>query len=142
MEREAAQKLLRIALNDANAEFRDGQWEAIHCLVNRRRKLLVVQRTGWGKSSVYFISTRILRDRGAGPTLIISPLLALMRNQLEAARRLGIHALKIDSTNREEWPAYRTAIVAGEADALLVSPERLSNDEFVQDVLLPIADRV
>src|SRR3989338_7688328 len=101
MEREEAQKLLRIALNDANAEFRDGQWEAIHCLVNRRRKLLVVQRTGWGKSSVYFISTRILRDRGAGPTLIISPLLALMRNQMAAAERLSIHAVTINSANTD-----------------------------------------
>ncbi len=133
---------LRKALADPAAKFRDGQWEAIDALVNHRKRLLVVQRTGWGKSAVYFIATRILRDRGAGPTLIISPLLALMRNQLEAARRLGIHALKIDSTNTEDWPVYRTAIVAGDTDALWVSPERLSNGEFVQDVLLPIADRV
>jgi ATP-dependent DNA helicase RecQ len=76
-------------LQDPNAEFRAGQWEAIAALVNRREKLLVVQRTGWGKSSVYFIATRILRDRGAGPTLIVSPLLALMRNQIEAAERLA-----------------------------------------------------
>ena len=81
------------------AEFRPGQWEAINALVNRRERLLVVQRTGWGKSSVYFIATRILRDRGRGPTLIVSPLLALMRNQIEAAGRLRIRALSINSTS-------------------------------------------
>ena len=88
----AALELLRLALCNGAAEFRDGQWDAIDALVNRRERLLVVQRTGWGKSSVYFISTRILRDRGRGPTLIVSPLLALMRNQIEAAERLGVRA--------------------------------------------------
>jgi len=139
---DAALAQLRKALANPAAEFRDGQWEAIDALVNHRRRLLVVQRTGWGKSAVYFIATRILRDRGAGPTLIISPLLALMRNQLEAARRLAIDARKIDSTNRDEWAIHNAAIAAGRVDALLISPERLSNDEFVQDVLLPIADRI
>lgn len=89
MQRNDAEKLLKVAINNGAAAFRDGQWEAIDALVNHRKKLLVVQRTGWGKSSVYFISTRILRDRGQGPTIIISPLLALMRNQIDAARRLG-----------------------------------------------------
>ena len=142
MEREEAQKLLRIALNDANAEFRDGQWEAIHCLVNRRRKLLVVQRTGWGKSSVYFISTRILRDRGAGPTLIISPLLALMRNQMAAAERLSIHAVTINSSNTDEWETVTQRILSNQVDAVLISPERLSNENFVENVLLPVANNV
>ena len=118
--------LLRRALNDASASFREGQWEAIDALVNHRQRLLVVQRTGWGKSSVYFIATRILRDRGRGPALIISPLLALMRNQIEAAERLGIRALTINSTNRAEWPALQRAVRSNEADALLISPERLS----------------
>ena len=124
------------------AEFRPGQWEAIDALVNRRERLLVVQRTGWGKSSVYFIATRILRDRGRGPTLIVSPLLALMRNQIEAAGRLRIRALSINSTNRQEWPDLRRAVLDDEADALLISPERLANDDFVEDVLLPIAGTI
>ena len=124
------------------AEFRPGQWEAIDALVNRRERLLVVQRTGWGKSSVYFIATRILRDRGRGPTLIVSPLLALMRNQIEAAGRLRIRALSINSTNRQEWPDLRRAVLDDEADALLISPERLANDDFVEDVLLPIAGSI
>ena len=124
------------------AEFRPGQWEAIDALVNRSERLLVVQRTGWGKSSVYFIATRILRDRGRGPTLIVSPLLALMRNQIEAAGRLGIRALSINSTNRQEWPDLRRAVLDDEADALLISPERLANDDFVEDVLLPIAGTI
>ncbi|HEB78723.1 MAG TPA: ATP-dependent DNA helicase RecG, partial [Methylothermaceae bacterium] len=87
MDKQDAENLLKIAINDPKAKFRDGQWEAIDALVNRRRKLLVIQRTGWGKSLVYFISTRILRDRGSGPTIIISPLLALMRTQIDAASR-------------------------------------------------------
>ena len=84
-----AEDLLKKALNNPYAKFRDGQWEAIEALTNKREKLLVVQRTGWGKSSVYFMSTRIFRDQGLGPTIIISPLLALMRNQVEAAEKLG-----------------------------------------------------
>ena len=137
-----ALELLRQALGNATAEFRDGQWEAIDALVNRRERLLVVQRTGWGKSSVYFIATRILRVRGRGPTLIVSPLLALMRNQIEAAERLGVRALTINSTNREAWPEIQRAVRNGEADALLVSPERLANEEFVSNVLLPIAEQI
>lgn len=141
-DRAAALELLKRALGDATAEFRDGQWDAIDALVNRRERLLVVQRTGWGKSSVYFISTRILRDRGRGPTLIVSPLLALMRNQIEAAERLGVRAFTVNSTNRDDWPGIERAVRRNEVDALLVSPERLANEEFVEKVLLPIAGRI
>ena len=92
MNRTQAENLLKTALANPAAEFRDGQWESIDALVNHRQKLLVVQRTGWGKSSVYFISAKAFRDQGMGPTIIVSPLLALMRNQIESARRLGIVA--------------------------------------------------
>ena len=129
-------------MNDQDAEFRDGQWEAIDALVNRRERLLVVERTGWGKSAVYFIATRILRDRGRGPTLIVSPLLALMRNQIEAAERIGIRAVTINSSNRESWAELQQTIHNDGADALLISPERLANDEFVENILLPIADSI
>jgi len=142
MQRNDAEKLLKVAIDNAAAEFRDGQWEAIDALVNHRKKMLVVQRTGWGKSSVYFISTRILRDRGQGPTIIISPLLALMRNQIEAARRLGINAVTINSTNTHEWEQARQAVLANQVDCLLISPERLSNDGFMETILQPIADRI
>ena len=141
-ERSESLALLRSAVNDQDTEFRDGQWEAIDALVNRRERLLVVQRTGWGKSAVYFIATRILRDRGRGPTLIVSPLLALMRNQIEAAGRIGIRAVTINSANTENWPALQQAIRNNEADALLISPERLANDDFVEEVLLPIAGHI
>jgi ATP-dependent DNA helicase RecQ len=141
-ERQHARELLRRALAQPDAEFRDGQWEAIDALVNQRKKMLVVQRTGWGKSSVYFIAARILRDRGMGPTLIVSPLLALMRNQIEAADRLGIRALTINSTNRDDWPPLIQRVLNNEVDAVLISPERLANDQFVQAVLLPIAHRI
>ena len=139
---DAALALLREATAIPNAQFHDGQWEAIDALVNRRAQLLVVERTGWGKSSVYFIATRILRDRGRGPTVIVSPLLALMRNQIEAAERLGINALTINSTNRDEWPAYHAAIANNRVDALLISPERLANDQFVEEVFVPLASNV
>jgi len=142
MERNRARELLRRAVGSAAADFRPGQWEAIDALVNRHRKLLIVERTGWGKSVIYFIATRILRDRGLGPTLIVSPLLALMRNQIDAAERLGIDARSINSTNRALWPELTRAIIEGQVDALLISPERLANDSFVQEVLLPVADRI
>ncbi|MEI6705899.1 MAG: RecQ family ATP-dependent DNA helicase [Methylococcales bacterium] len=142
MNRLKAQQLLQTALANPEADFREGQWEAIDALVNHRQKLLVVQRTGWGKSAVYFISARIFRDRGLGPTIIISPLLALMRNQIVAARRLGINAVTMNSTNNNDWQTVTRQILANEVDCLLISPERLANDEFVETVLQPIADRI
>ena len=142
MEKSQALMLLQRALGDARANLRPGQWEAIDALVNHRRRLLVVERTGWGKSLIYFISTRVLRDRGQGATLIVSPLLALMRNQMTAADRLGIRAISINSTNRSEWPALQAEILGNKVDALLISPERLANDQFVEAVLLPVANRI
>jgi len=142
MNREQAKDLLKTALANSAAEFRDGQWEAIDALVNQRQKLLVVQRTGWGKSSVYFISTKIFRDRNMGPTIIVSPLLALMRNQIESAQRLGIVAETMNSTNTADWRAVTQRILNNEIDCLLISPERLANDEFIETVLQPIADRI
>lgn len=142
MNRVQAQQLLQTALANPTAEFRDGQWEAIDALVNHRQKLLVVQRTGWGKSSVYFISTKIFRDRGMGPTIIVSPLLALMRNQIESAQRLGIVAETMNSTNQNDWQAVTLRILNNQIDCLLISPERLANDNFIETVLQPIADRI
>lgn len=138
----AAEKYLALAIGDPNAKFRDDQWEAIDAIVTQRQKLIVVQRTGWGKSSVYFISTRILRDRGAGPTIIISPLLALMRNQIEAAERLGIKAATINSTNQKDWDSIVQQIRSDRIDAFLISPERLSKADFVRNVLTPIAESI
>ena len=123
-------------------DFRDGQWEAIDHIVNQRGKVLCVQRTGWGKSMVYFVSARLMRAEGAGVTLIISPLLALMRNQIEAARRLGLRALTVNSTNRDDWDHVRDELLADQVDLLLISPERLANDEFVGSTLQPIAARI
>ncbi|EKO3944978.1 RecQ family ATP-dependent DNA helicase [Vibrio fluvialis] len=142
MNRAQAQQLLQTALANPTAEFRDGQWEAIDALVNHRQKLLVVQRTGWGKSSVYFISTKIFRDRGMGPTIIVSPLLALMRNQIESAQRLGIVAETMNSTNAPDWEAVKQRILNNQIDCLLISPERLANDNFIETVLQPISDRI
>ncbi len=142
MDRPHAEQLLQTATGIPNATFRTGQWEAIDTVVNQRHKLMVVERTGWGKSIVYFISTRILRNQERGPTIVISPLLALMRNQITAAERLGLTAETINSTNRDHWREVIAGIRANEIDLLLVSPERLSNDEFIQDVLIPIGGNV
>ena len=137
-----ARLLLQIALNNTQADFRDGQWEAIASLIEERSKLLVVQRTGWGKSLVYFLATRLRRDRGDGPTLLISPLLALMRNQIAAADRIGIKAATINSSNTEEWQRVETNLLAGQIDVLLISPERLANEDFRDSILLPIAQKI
>ena len=140
--RTQALELLRRALGDQTATFRDGQWQAISALVQRRERLLVVQRTGWGKSLVYFLATRLLRDQGSGCTILISPLLSLMRNQIAAARRIGVRAETINSTNERDWPRIETGLRQNEFDVLLISPERLANDDFVNRCLLPIANRV
>ncbi len=140
--KERALELLRRSVGNPLAQFRPGQWEAIQALVESRERLLVVERTGWGKSIVYFIATRLLRDRGAGCALLISPLLALMRNQIAAAEQIGVRAETINSTNPDYWPAVETALLAGNIDILLISPERLANEEFMIRCLLPIAARV
>ncbi len=122
-----------------DAVLRDDQWTAIEALAVQRRRSLVVQRTGWGKSAVYFVATLLLREQGAGPTVIVSPLLALMRNQIAAAERAGIRAVTINSTNLEQWDETHRAIAAGEVDVLLVSPERLNNPGFRDEVLPRLA---
>ncbi len=123
------------------ARFREGQWHAIDAIVSRRGRVLVVQRTGWGKSLVYFLSTKLLRDQGAGPTILVSPLLSLMRNQIEAASRIGIRAFTINSSNRAEWDAAEAALAADSCDILLISPERLGNDRFMRKVLPGVSGR-
>ncbi|MFV1364602.1 RecQ family ATP-dependent DNA helicase [Mycolicibacterium elephantis] len=118
------------------AVLRDDQWTAIEALVVHRRRALVVQRTGWGKSAVYFIAAKLLRGEGHGPTVIVSPLLALMRNQVAAADRAGVHAATINSSNVAEWDDIHRRVSRGELDVLLVSPERLNNPDF-RDAVLP-----
>ena len=130
-----ALSLLRKLTDDAGAVFRPHQLEAIQALVRDRRRVLLVQRTGWGKSAVYFIATRLLRDEGAGPTMLVSPLLALMRNQIEAAERMGIRAATINSANRDEWDQVEEDVKSGRVDLLLISPERLANQKFRSEVL-------
>ena len=132
--------LLRRLTDDVKAEFRSDQFEAILKLVRERGRVLLVQRTGWGKSAVYFIATRLLRDRGLGPTLLVSPLLALMRNQIEAAERLGVRAVTINSSNTDEWEEVEARIEADEVDVLLISPERLANQKFRSEVM-PVVGR-
>jgi ATP-dependent DNA helicase RecQ len=128
---------LRSLTGDPGAEFRDGQLEAIRDVVADRARVLCVQRTGWGKSAVYFVATALLREAGAGPTLIVSPLLALMRNQIAAAQRLGLRAHTVNSTNRDEWDTVRDRLAEGTIDLLLISPERLNNPRF-RDEMLPL----
>ena len=142
--REQAEAHLRALVGpregQSDARLREDQWTAIEALAVDRRRALVVQRTGWGKSAVYFVATLLLREAGAGPTVIVSPLLALMRNQIAAAERAGMRAVTINSTNIEDWQPIHDAIRAGEVDVLLVSPERLNNPGFRDEVLPRLAE--
>lgn len=136
-----AEELL-VQIAGPHARLRDDQWEAIRQLVAERRRLLVVQRTGWGKSAVYFIAAKLLREMGRGPSLIISPLLALMRNQVESAARAGIRAATLNSANMTDWEAIERDVIGGAVDLLLVSPERLNNPGFRDQVLPRLAESV
>ncbi len=139
---ERALELLRLGSGLPDAVFRPGQEEAIRHVVEGRGRLLVVQRTGWGKSFVYFIATKLLREGGSGPALLVSPLLALMRNQIAAAERMGVRAATIHSDNHEEWDRVESAVERDEVDILLISPERLANERFRSEVLADLAVRV
>lgn len=137
-----ALELLRLGTQNLTAAFRDGQEGAIRHVVDGQGRLLVVQRTGWGKSFVYFIATKLLREQGFGPAILISPLLALMRNQMAAANRMGVRAVTINSENKDEWQTIEGALARNEVDILLIAPERLANEHFRTVVLAPIAGRV
>ncbi len=137
-----ALKLLRLGTQNPAATFRDNQQDAIQHVVEGRGRLLVVQKTGWGKSAVYFIATKLLREQGAGPAILISPLLSLMRNQIAAAVRMGVRAVTIHSGNTDEWEAAEASLARNEVDILLISPERLANEYFRNNVLGPLANRI
>ena len=137
-----ALELLRIGSGRADATFRDGQEDAIRHIVEGKGRLLVVQKTGWGKSFVYFIATNLLREAGAGPALLISPLLALMRNQIAAAERMGVRAATINSDNQDEWKSVEAKLRRNEVDILLIAPEKLGNDWFNTEVLAGIAGQI
>jgi ATP-dependent DNA helicase RecQ len=137
-----ALELLRLGTQRPTANFRDGQEEAIRHVVNGRGRLLVVQKTGWGKSFVYFIASKLLRAQGTGPALLISPLLALMRNQIAAAERMGVRAFTINSENKDEWRMVEAKLQRNEVDILLIAPERLANEHFCEEVLGPAAARI
>lgn len=140
--REAALAALRELVGRPDADFHDGQYEAIEALVEGRRRALVVQRTGWGKSAVYFVATLLLRRQGAGPTVLVSPLLALMRDQIAAAERAGVRAVAINSTNAHEWTEVLAQLDRDEVDVLLVSPERLNNPAFREQQLPALVRRI
>ncbi|HEU5149977.1 MAG TPA: RecQ family ATP-dependent DNA helicase [Iamia sp.] len=129
-----AQELLA-RLAGPDAVLRPEQAAAIAAVTADGGRALVVQRTGFGKSAIYFIATRLRRDAGAGPTLVVSPLLALMRDQVAAAERLGVRSATINSTNLDDWDAIEEQIAAGGLDLLCISPERLNNPGFVRRVL-------
>jgi ATP-dependent DNA helicase RecQ len=140
--RASALAVLRTLVGRDDADFHEGQFEAIETLVDQRRRALVVQRTGWGKSAVYFVATLLLRQRGAGPTILVSPLLALMRDQVAAAARAGVRAVSINSSNAHEWGDVLQALANDEVDVLLVSPERLNNPSFRDNQLPALISRV
>ncbi|MCU1402141.1 MAG: recombinase RecQ [Microbacteriaceae bacterium] len=139
--RESAIRILRTLVGSETAEFHEGQYEAIETLVDQRRRALIVQRTGWGKSAVYFVATLLLRSKGAGPTILVSPLLALMRDQIAAAARAGVRAVAINSTNPHEWDDILLRLQNDDIDVLLVSPERLNNPSFREQQLPQLIQR-
>lgn len=139
---ESALVALRELVGRPDVAFHDGQYEAIEALVSGRRRALVVQRTGWGKSAVYFVATLLLRRQGAGPTVLVSPLLALMRDQIAAAERAGVRAVAINSTNAHEWSDVLARLERDEVDVLLVSPERLNNPAFREQQLPTLVRRI
>jgi len=140
--RTEALTILRTLVGNDTADFHEGQFEAIETLVDGRRRALVVQRTGWGKSAVYFVATLLMRRRGAGPTVLVSPLLALMRDQIAAASRAGVRAVAINSTNPHEWAEVQQQLANDEVDVLLVSPERLNNPSFRDNQLPALISRI
>ncbi|GAA4829772.1 RecQ family ATP-dependent DNA helicase [Garicola koreensis] len=123
-------------------DFRAGQFEAISALVQQRGRVLVVQKTGWGKSAVYFLAAHLLRRRGRGLSLIVSPLIALMRDQMAAAARAGVRAQAVNSANAHEWESVLAALEADKLDVLLISPERLANPRFRDEVLPGLLHRM
>ncbi|HHU37928.1 MAG TPA: ATP-dependent DNA helicase RecQ [Propionibacterium sp.] len=133
--------VLRDLTGRPDATFHPGQFEAIEALVARRERALVVQRTGWGKSAVYFIAALLRRRAGSGPALIVSPLLALMRDQVAAAERAGVRAAAINSANVTEWRAIEQHLADDDIDVLFVSPERLVNPRFRAEQLPTLVDR-
>ena len=137
-----ALELLRLGTRLPHAKFHEDQERAIQHVVDGSGPLLVVQKTGWGKSNVYFIATKLLREQGAGPALLISPLLSLMRNQIDAARRMGVRAETINSSNRQDWKEIIGKVHRDEVDILLISPERLANPEFLEQVLGVVAQHI
>ena len=144
MEYDAARalELLRSGTSQPAAAFREGQDAAIQYIVEGRGRLLLVQKTGWGKSFVYFIATKLLREAGEGPALLISPLLALMRNQIAAAERMGVRAARITSDNREDWEDVEERLECDAVDILLVTPERFANQRHREAVLASVSGRV
>ncbi|MGQ2911195.1 RecQ family ATP-dependent DNA helicase [Aeromicrobium sp.] len=138
---DALEALRRLTGRD-DAQFHEGQLEAVSALVDDHRRALVVQRTGWGKSAVYFVATSLLRARGTGPTLLVSPLIALMRDQVAAAERAGVRAVSISSANAHEWDDVRARLDADDVDVLLVSPERLTNPRFRDEQLPELRRRI
>ena len=136
-----ARSVLRRLVGRSDADFRDGQLEAVEALVGESARVLVVQRTGWGKSAVYFVATALRRAHGTGPTIIVSPLLALMRDQIAAAERAGIMAMTMNSANAQDWAEVRAALAQDAVDVLLVSPERLNNPSFRAEQLPALARR-
>src|SRR3954465_16021894 len=130
------------AMAGPDARLREDQVTAVAALCETGARVLVVQATGWGKSAVYWAATAIRRAEGAGPTLVVSPLLSLMRDQVAAAARAGLRAATLNSSNIDEWSGIEDDLRSGALDVLLVSPERLANPGFGRRVLDGLAGRL
>ena len=136
-----ALELLRRGTGIHDATFRPDQEEAIQHVVEGRGRLIVVQATGWGKSFVYFIAIRLLRESGSGPALLISPLLSLMRNQIKAANAMGVCAERLSSDNKDQWSEVEKKLDRDQVDILLITPEGFNNRYFRSEILPRIDER-
>lgn len=137
-----ALELLRLGTQNPAATFRDNQEGAIQHVVEGRGRLLVVQKTGWGKSAVYFIATKLLREQGLGPVILISPLLSLMRNQVDSAKRMGVRAATIHSKNPKEWGGVKVSLRQDQVDILLITPEKWASEDFRSEYLGEVMGRI
>ena len=138
---EVAQRTIE-AIAGPGSRLRPDQLTAVAALCEPAARVLVVQATGWGKSAVYWAATAIRRAEGRGPALVVSPLLSLMRDQVDAAARAGLRAATVNSSNIDDWSAIEAALLGNELDVLLVSPERLANPGFGRRVLDSIAGHI
>src|SRR5512140_1185854 len=125
-----AEALAVLAGQFGHAAFRPGQAMAIEAVL-AGRDAAVLLPTGAGKSSCYQVPAVVAARRGAGTTIVVSPLIALMNDQVDGLRARGIAAAAIHSQQADEDRREAIgALLRGELALVYVSPERAVADGF------------